>query len=278
MTGAAPDELPPASAPASAEPRGEAADLKPGPTGTLPSDGREKFVLVSLLFLWTFGGYYLIGLNYDPGQAASLATAWDDAIPFLPIFMWAYEGVYTVILFPVFVVRCQRLFRRVIWGYFWVATVSLVIWALFPVAAIELRPDVTKLDPSVFHHWGVRVNYALDPPLNLFPSLHVAIATLVVVCAYKARPAYGALAGSGAVLIALSTVFVKQHFVVDVVGGVVLAGVVSWFTLADYDPGEEASVADVAYSWKGVLGYGAFHLTLVVGFLALFLLDWRPFE
>lgn len=261
-----------------APPGGELEDLSPlAARGTLPSDGREKAILVGLLCLWTFGGYYLIGLTFDPSKAASLNTSIDDAIPFLPSFMWAYEGVYTALLYPVFVVRCQRLFRRVAWGYFWVATVSIVIWALFPVAATNLRPDVTHLDTSVFHCWGLRVNYALDPPLNLFPSLHVAIATLAALSAYKARPLYGALGAVGAVLITLSTVFVKQHFVADGVGGIVLAALVYRFTIAGYQR-DFAEPEAVAYSWRGPLGYALFHLSLVVVFLMAWLLDWRPFE
>ena len=249
----------------------------PATIGAIPSDGREKLTLVSLLCLWTFGGYYLIGLTFDPTQGASLNTPLDDAIPFLPAFMWAYEGVYTALLYPVFVVRCQRLFRRVAWGYFWVATVSIVIWALFPVAATTLRPDVTNLDTSVFHCWGLRVNYALDPPLNLFPSLHVAIATLAALSAYKARPLYGAFGAVGAVLITLSTVFVKQHFVADGVAGVVLAFVVYRFTIAGYERGSAEPEA-VAYSWRGPLGYALFHLSMVVAFLVAWLADWRPFD
>lgn len=246
-------------------------------TGVLPSDGREKTILTALLCLWTFGGYYLIGLTFDATQGASLNTPLDDAIPFWPVFMFAYEGVYTALLYPLFTVRCQRLFRRVAWGYFWVATVSIVIWALFPVAALDLRPDVTGLDTSVFHNWGLRVNYALDPPLNLFPSLHVAIATLAALSAYKARPLFGVLGAVGAVLITVSTMLVKQHFVADAVAGIILALVVYRFTIAEYDPGE-AQREEIAFSWRGPLGYGLCHLSLVIAFFLGWIVDWRPFE
>lgn len=270
----APPPEPPPPEPSPPEP---AAPEQPEASGPLPSDGREKALLVGLLSLWTFGGYYLIGLTYDPSQASSLRTPLDDAIPFLPVFMYAYEGVYTALLYPVFVVRCQRLFRRVAWAYFWVATVSLVIWAVFPVAATDLRPDVTHLDLSVFHCWGLRVNYALDPPLNLFPSLHVAIATLAALVGYKARPLYGAFGAVGAVLITLSTVFVKQHFVADGVAGIVLAVLVYRFTIAGYER-EGADPEAVAYTWRGPAGYALFHLSLVLAFLIAWIVDWRPFE
>lgn len=261
--------------PAAEGPVPAAEALDPALLGPLPSDLREKLILTALLCLWTFGGYYLIGLTYDPSRGHSLMTRFDEAIPFLPQFMWAYEGVYTFLLFPMFVVRCQRLFRRVAWAYFWVATVSLVIWALYPVTAIGLRPDVTNLATDSFHTWGLRVNYALDPPLNLFPSLHVAIATLAALCAGKARPLWGAWGAVGTGAICLAVVFVKQHFVADAVAGVLLAAACYRGAVAGYPSGLPRE--QVAYDWRGPSSYLLLHLGAVVLFGAAYLADWRPF-
>lgn len=245
------------------------------PLDPLPSDLREKLALTALLCLWTFGGYFLIGLSYDATRGHSLMTPLDEAIPFVPAFMWAYEAVYTFLLLPMFVVRCQRLFRRVAWAYFWVATLSLAVWAIYPVTAIGLRPDVTNMATDSFHAWGLRVNYALDPPLNLFPSLHVAIATLATLCAAKARPLWGALAAIGALAITLAVVFVKQHFVADALGGVILAAVCYRGAVASYP--SDAPRDEVAYGWRGPASYLALHLGVVALFGAAYLLDWRPF-
>jgi membrane-associated phospholipid phosphatase len=74
--------------------------------------------------------------------------------------------------------------------------------------------------------WLVALEYRLDEPYNLFPSLHVAISWLAwLACRDRVRPR--ALFLAVVVAISISTVFVKQHYIVDVVAGVALA-VAAW--------------------------------------------------
>lgn len=51
-----------------------------------------------------------------------------------------------------------------------------------------------------FAVWGLRALYRADPPCNCFPSLHVAHSFV-------------------SALVAMSTVFIKQHYVLDVIAG-----------------------------------------------------------
>jgi len=64
-----------------------------------------------LLIVWA-SGYYAIALTIDPRAARSLGTALDAAIPFIPATVYLYSWVYTAMLYPLFTVRCIRLFRR----------------------------------------------------------------------------------------------------------------------------------------------------------------------
>ena len=150
---------------------------------TSPAAGvRERLALVGALLVYCMGGYYALGLSQDPLEAGELRLPIDDWIPLIPATIWCYVWVYTVMLYPVFTVRERALFRRVTLAYAVVITISLGFYALLPVTSIHLRPDLSQLDLRVFHNWGLRVNYALDPPLNLFPSLHLSIATLAALC------------------------------------------------------------------------------------------------
>jgi membrane-associated phospholipid phosphatase len=99
-----------------------------------------------------------------------------------------------------------------------------------------LRTDVSSLDATRFSRWAVSTLYAIDPPFNLFPSLHLSIALLAASAAWKARRAYGAAALTSLAPVAASICTVKQHFVLDGIGGAALAAVVHAVVLRPYRP------------------------------------------
>ena len=243
--------------------------------GALPCDARERLIVTSILLVVCFGGYYLLGLTQDPSRAATLNTALDDAIPCVPLFMHAYVLVYTALSFPLFVARCQRLFRRIAAGYGLVILGCLLVWAVYPVTAIGLRADVSALDMTRFEEWGLRVNYTLDPPMNLFPSLHMAIALLAALGAWRADRRVGACALVGAALVGVAICTVKQHYLADAVGGAALALLAYVTFVRSYDPAG-AAPEQVAFSWRGPAGYLAFHGTVLGGLYAAFLAGWEP--
>ncbi|MGE0707476.1 MAG: phosphatase PAP2 family protein [Planctomycetota bacterium] len=245
--------------------------------GALPTDQRERLLLVGLLWVYTFGGYYLLGLTGDPKAARSLHTAVDAAIPFQPWMMYFYEGVYTALLYPLFTVRCQRLFRRTALAYCLVTTVSLAIWIAFPVSAYSLRADTSTLDLSRFVEWGVKVNYALDPSLNCFPSLHLAITLLAALCALTARRLWGVFGILLSLAVAYAICAVKQHFFLDGVGGALIALGAYALIVRPYDPGESAP-EELAFTWRGPAAYLAFHLAAVLAFAIAWKLGWAPWE
>jgi len=227
--------------------------------------------LVSALVVGCFLGYFVLGLTQDPLEAGELRLGIDDAIPLIPATMYCYVWVYTVMLYPAFVIRERRLFVRTTLAYTVVVVISLSFYALMPVTSIHIRPDVSQLDMSVFHNWGLRVNYALDPPMNLFPSLHLSIATLAALCAWRARPLWGYLAIPLVLGIAVSIVTVKQHFVVDGVAGLVLGGGCYWAFVHATPRGPRP-----AYDWRGPVAYSGVLLGFYAGFFAAFLLGYAP--
>ena len=75
--------------------------------------------------------------------------------------------------------------------------------------------------------WGLRSLHDFDPPYNCFPPLHVAYSFLAGLTAYRVHRGLGIVATLCATVIATSTLFTKQHYVVDVLVGVLMAGVAS---------------------------------------------------
>jgi membrane-associated phospholipid phosphatase len=232
---------------------------------------RERAALFLVLFAFWAAGYYGVGLTRDPRSAHVLRTALDDAIPFVPATIWIYCCVYTAMLLPLFTVRCPLLFRRVALAYAFVIGCSAVCFAVFPVTSAGFRPELAALPDTPFHVWGLKLNLFLDPPVNLFPSLHLSIATLAAWIAFKVRRTYGVLAFALTAAIAVSVLTLKQHYWVDAVAGFALgSGAYALFVRRG------ATHEHAAYGWGGPLAYVAFHAGVIVLLGALYRAGVRP--
>ncbi len=221
--------------------------------------------LALLLTAAAMSTFWLVGYRVDPAEAAVLRTPLDDAIPFWPWTVYLYSWVYTSMLYPLFVIRCRRLFRRVLGAYAVAIAVTLATFALFPVTSLQFRPDPTSIDTSTFHGWGVRLTYFVDPPTNLFPSLHLTAALLSMLGAWKARRLWGMLAIPIALAVAISICTMKQHYIVDGLASLVVAGGAYGLFIRPYRPEPGARVA---HGWPGPLAYFVFHGLV---YLALFI-------
>lgn len=212
-------------------------------------------------------GYFGVGRSIDPRSARDLATALDHRIPFLAASVWVYLWVFPASLLPLFLVRCPDLFRRTLLAYALAIAASLALFVAIPVTAIGLRVDPGTLDLQRLSPWAVSLLYHVDPPFNLFPSLHLSIALLAALSAWKARRGYGAAAFVGTALIAVSICTVKQHFVVDGVGGAALAAAVYAVVLRPYAPRRGV---DPAYGWRGPAAYAGLLIAVYTGLYAGF--------
>ena len=77
------------------------------------------------------------------------------------------------------------------------------------------------LEVSSFHTWLLSLEY-MDKPYNHFPSLHVAFSWLAVHASQVSGRSRVGLALL-AVGISVATLFVKQHYIADVLYGFALA-------------------------------------------------------
>jgi membrane-associated phospholipid phosphatase len=237
-------------------------------------DTRNNVLLTAALTVSSMTLFWLIGYGVDPHAAAVLRTPLDDAVPFWPWSVYMYSWVYTSMLYPLFVIRCPALFRRTLLAYALVLAVCLASFALFPVTSLGLRPDVAALDTTTFHGWGTRLTFFVDPPTNLFPSQHLAIATLCVLAAWKARPLWGALALPIALGVGVSILTMKQHYIADGLAAVALAFAAWALVLRRYRP--PAGTPRVAATWRGPAAYFAFHGLVYLALFVAFRAGWRP--
>ena len=137
-------------------------------------------------------------------------------------------------------------------GITFIAAVGLFI--LFPNGQ-ELRPDLDTLGRDNLFTRAIRVLYIADTNTNVCPSLHV-VGSMAAVFGILHHPrlrktVWMPIGGIIlAVLICLSTVFLKQHSVIDVfVGipyGLLLYGVVYWLPALLSKPRRTTITADNA--------------------------------
>jgi membrane-associated phospholipid phosphatase len=155
----------------------------------------------------------------------------DHLVPVQPAWALIYGPLYLfLILLPIFVVHQEEHIRRTFYAYLTVWMSAYVCFLAYPTVAP--RPD--ELRGEGFAIWGLRFLYDADPPYNCFPSIHVGHSLVSALTCYRVHRRLGTLAAGCALLVALSTLFTKQHYVVDVLAGLFLAGVAYGVFLRTY--------------------------------------------
>lgn len=146
----------------------------------------------------------------------------DHLVPLRPTWVLVYSALYLfLILLPVLAVRDETHINRTVLAYL---TVWIVAYACFlTVPTIAPRPP--EVVGAGFGAWSLRLLYGADPPYNCFPSLHVAHSFVSALTCYRIHRGVGAAAVIAASFVGISTLYTKQHYVLDVAAGVLLATV-----------------------------------------------------
>lgn len=157
----------------------------------------------------------------------------DACIPFCPVFVVFYGSWYLLLVGTGLFLLMQDTgaFRRYMRFLALTFFLSAAVWFLVP-SCQNLRP--THMEDSSIFTALLSLLYRIDTNTNVFPSAHVvgAIGAALAVWDWQ-RPGRhrGAviLTTVLAVLICLSTVLIKQHTLLDVLGGLLLAAAAGWF-------------------------------------------------
>lgn len=177
----------------------------------------KKLSLFLLVVLLNSVGYKLAQFLRPEGL---LVTTWlDSFIPFIPVFVVPY-ALYPIIGILPFAVywKDYKKYRVMALSMAAVLAISIVIFLAFQTSVERAEFAVNDL-----FTWGVSVVYSLDEPLNALPSLHVAIPVIATLFIYLKNRRLGLYIFPLTLLVVLSTVFIKQHAVLDLIAGLILA-------------------------------------------------------
>lgn len=152
----------------------------------------------------------------------------DDFIPFLEVFIIPYLlwFFYIILTVSYFLLKSKQEFYKICAYLFIGMTVCLIIYTVWPNGH-ELRVNLEELGRSNIFTVMLSKIYSLDTATNVFPSIHVFNSIGAAIAIHKnerlhkiiwLRWSTDVLTG----LICLSTVFLKQHSVVDIFGAIAL--------------------------------------------------------
>ncbi len=146
----------------------------------------------------------------------------DRFFPLQPTWAIVYGSLYFfLILLPVLVVRQEEHIRRTVFAYLTVWILAYVSFLVYPTVA----PRPVEVIGEGFGVWGLRLLYSADPPYNCFPSLHVAHSFVSALTCFRLHRGLGIAAMIAASLVGASTLYTKQHYILDVTAGIFLAAI-----------------------------------------------------
>lgn len=177
-----------------------------------------------LLICFLAAALYILSNHLALRDAQTLPLLEQDrAIPFWPATVWIYLSglIYLPVIYRLN--RCIVSLNKHLYSFFALICISTVIFVIFPTTyPRELYPvpsgvDALTLKAFALLRW-------MDTPRNCAPSLHVSIAFLIAFGFLEDQKAKFPWIVLWAFLLALSTLTTKQHYLIDVLSGVALAG------------------------------------------------------
>jgi membrane-associated phospholipid phosphatase len=186
---------------------------------------RNNYIFMALLCgLAFFFGYEVPNhFHLYPPQQLRL-TEFDRWVPFMPWSVLVYTSEYFLFATAYFALDDDENRNRYIWAYFGVLAVGAVFFVFFPTTYPRAEfPLPTNINPFIYSVFNSLRRF--DDPSNCFPSMHV---TCCYITAFAFLPRNESrkkfwIYFIWATLISASTLPTKQHYLADVMGGLVLS-------------------------------------------------------
>lgn len=189
---------------------------------------KEAYYPLLLLLIIPLLSLVYVLLNQLPLRVNNLYTDLDHAIPFVKGFILAYmvwmPFLYLTLVY--FFFHDRSAYYQTLIAYTGSVLICYAIYLIFQTTVP--RPELVGTDwLSRF----VQFVYTNDAPYNCFPSIHCLSSYLLLRAAAKSRSIprkAKLLIGIIAWLVIISTLFVKQHVVLDAAAGIMLGHAAYW--------------------------------------------------
>ena len=174
-----------------------------------------------------YGGTQIITKNT---YHHDFTTGWDRKVPFVKEWVVIYLVCFAFWIINYILIaqegkeQCYRfvsadLLSRIICGVFFI---------MLPTT--NIRPIIHGTD---FFSYMVKFVYGIDSATNLFPSIHCLVSWFCFIGIRKSKKVplwYKVFSCIFAILVCASTQFTKQHYLIDIVGGILIAELCFYLT------------------------------------------------
>lgn len=167
--------------------------------------------------------YYGLGIFTASRKHYDFTTSLDRMVPLVPEFVVIYLGCYVfwVINYILIAKQGKEYCMRFVTADMLSRLISGVFFILIPTT--NIRPIIEGTDLCSRLLLGV---YQADNPVNLFPSIHCLVSWFcyIGIRGRKEIPKlYQGFSCIFAILVFVSTQVTKQHYFIDIIGGVLIA-------------------------------------------------------
>lgn len=177
----------------------------------------KRIFFVGLIYLMHTVLYNYVSINHV-NDNLSLLTDLDRLFPFVPGFVYLYVSFYLVIVISVFFLRTEESFDRIIAAIIGTLLFTYPLFYFFPA-----NYPVPSFETNTFTTQFLKWCFASDVPNNTFPSLHVSLSFTMAFGIKHYRKKLGTFYLIWAIGIALSTLMIRKHFLIDSFSGIVMA-------------------------------------------------------
>lgn len=154
-----------------------------------------------------------------------LYTFVDSWFGYYPSWIWIYSGLYyPFIIFTTLTIRDMRHFSYTAFSYFILLGIQMIFFLIFPVQTpLKWRKVVSD---NYISERFLRFVLKFDKDSNCFPSMHVSVAMLTALHIANNQPLFSPWVFSFPIIIALSSLYTKRHYFLDIIPGALLGLVV----------------------------------------------------
>ena len=190
----------------------------------LRSQFEVRPITMTILLFALYTGCFFLTEQINTRDAVTLHCFIDDLIPFsryavLPYCLWFIDMPATLLF--MYLRKDRDDFFDAVMTCHLCMICALPIYLLFPTQ-LDLRPASVPGN-DLFSIW-TRFIYTVDNSKNVCPSLHVAVSYLMARDWLKYGDRRQGMFMPGLnIIICISTLFLKQHSFIDVIGGVLWA-------------------------------------------------------
>jgi membrane-associated phospholipid phosphatase len=192
-----------------------------GPAEGRPPPGTGQKLLIALGATAMNAVLYLVPNHLQLFPARQLWwTTVDGAVPFLPGTVWIYFSDYVLVAAAFLLQTSWPEVRRYVKTYFVLLVVGAVIHLSWPTV---FPRDGFPLDGATFSARALATLRGVDAATSCLPSMHVAGSYLAAFSLWRHRPVVFGGFLLWATAVAVSTLTTKQHYLVDIFAGLLLA-------------------------------------------------------